>query len=155
MTYRKERLKELLVAFGQPVELDLDLSLKFWTELRRFSVLPYAPTQVWRISTSPRNGPKLVAAIRRHVPVEVMYDWSGGMIWLELPASADAGAADVRRAVASFGGHATLIRAAEAVRRDVQVFQPLTPAVARLTQGLKAAFDPLGVLNPGRMYANV
>ena len=155
VTYRKERLKELLVAFGQPVELDLDLSLKFWTELRRFSVLPYAATHVWRISTSPRNGPKLVSAIRRHVPVEVMYDWSGGLIWLEIPASADAGAADVRRAVASFGGHATLIRAEESVRRDVQVFQPLTPAVARLTQGIKAAFDPLGVLNPGRMYANV
>ncbi|MEQ1578298.1 MAG: FAD-binding protein [Hyphomicrobium sp.] len=153
--YRKGRLKELLVAFGQPGELDLDLSLKFWNELRRFAVLPYGPTQVWRISTAPRNGPKLVASIRRHVPVEAMYDWSGGLVWLEMQASADAGAADVRRAVASFGGHATLIRADDAVRREVQVFQPLTPAVARLTQGLKAAFDPAGILNPGRMYANL
>ena len=153
--YRKRRLKELLVAFGQPGELDLDLSLKFWGELKRFSVMPFGPAQVWRISTAPRNGPKLVASIRRHVPVEAMYDWSGGLIWLEMQASADAGAADVRRAVASFGGHATLIRADDAVRRDVQVFQPLTPAVARLTQGLKAAFDPMGILNPGRMYANL
>ncbi len=153
--YRKTRLKELLVAFGTPAELDLDPSLKFWNELRRFSVLPFGPTHVWRISTSPRNGPKLVAAIRRHVPVEVMYDWSGGLVWLETAASADAGAADVRRAVASFGGHATLIRAEDAVRREVQVFQPLTPAVARITQGLKAAFDPLGLLSPGRMYANL
>jgi glycolate oxidase FAD binding subunit len=153
--YRMARLKDLLVAFGRPIEFDLDLSLKFWGELRRLSVLPFAPTHVWRISTSPANGPKLVAAIRRHVPVEVMYDWSGGLIWLEAAATADAGAADVRRAVASFGGHATLIRADDAVRREVQVFQPLTPAVARITQGLKAAFDPLGLLNPGRMYTNL
>ena len=61
----------------------------------------------------------------------------------------------MRRAVASFGGYATLIRADDAVRREVQVFQPLAPAVARLTQDLKAAFDPLGILNPGRMYANL
>ena len=153
--YRKGRLKELLVAFGRPEELDLDLSLKFWVELRRFSVMPNSAAQVWRISTAPRNGPKLVASIRRHVPVEAYYDWSGGLIWLEMQASADAGAADVRRAVASFGGHATLIRADDAVRREVQVFQPLTPAVSRITQGLKAAFDPLGILNPGRMYANL
>ena len=153
--YRMARLKELLVAFGQPLALDLDLSLKFWGELRRFSILPFGPSQIWRISTSPRNGPKLVAAFRRHVPVEVFYDWSGGLIWLEMVPTADAGAADVRRAVASYGGHATLIRADDAVRSDVQVFQPLTPAVARLTQGLKSAFDPLGILNPGRMYANL
>jgi glycolate oxidase FAD binding subunit len=148
-------LKELLAAFGMPEELDLDQSLKFWSEVRRFSVLPYNASQVWRISTSARNGPKLTAAIRRHAPFEALYDWSGGLIWLETPATADAGAADVRRAVASFGGHATLMRAEEAVRRDVQVFQPLTPAVARLTHGLKAAFDPAGIFNPGRMYANV
>ena len=153
--YRKGRLRDLLVAFGRPEELDLDVSLKFWSELRRFSVLPNSSAQIWRISTSPRNGPKLVASIRRHVPVEAMYDWSGGLVWLEMQASADAGAADVRRAVASFGGHATLIRADDSVRREVQVFQPLTPAVARLTQGLKEAFDPWGILSPGRMYANL
>jgi hypothetical protein len=37
----------------------------------------------------------------------------------------------------------------------VEVFQPLSPPVERLTRGLKAAFDPAGILNPGRMYANL
>jgi glycolate oxidase FAD binding subunit len=37
----------------------------------------------------------------------------------------------------------------------VEVFQPLSPALERLTRGLKTAFDPAGILNPGRMYANV
>ena len=30
-----------------------------------------------------------------------------------------------------------------------------THAIERLTRGLKAAFDPAGILNPGRMYANL
>jgi glycolate oxidase FAD binding subunit len=41
------------------------------------------------------------------------------------------------------------------VRASVEVFQPLSASVERLTRSLKAAFDPGGILNPGRMYANV
>jgi len=33
------------------------------------------------------------------------------------------------------------------------VFQPLEPGAERLSRGIKAAFDPAGILNPGRMYA--
>ena len=102
------------------------------------------------------QGPELVAAIKRHMPTaEAFYDWSGGLVWLEVPPSADAGAADIRRAVAVHGGHATLVRAEPAVRAVVEVFQPLTPAIERLTRGLKSAFDPAGLLNPGRMYAHI
>jgi len=135
--------------------LDVKESIDFWSELRRLTIFPAAPSILWRISTTPSSAPKLVAAIRRHMPVEVYYDWSGGLVWVETPASADAGAADVRRAVATHGGHATLIRAEPAVRASVDVFQPLSPAVERLTRGLKATFDPIGILNPGRMYANM
>jgi glycolate oxidase FAD binding subunit len=155
ISYRKGRLKEALVAYGAPIELDLESSLQFWGELRRLSVMPHGPAHLWRISTAPKMAPKLVTAIKRHMPVDVFYDWSGGLIWLETPASADAGAADIRRAVAIHGGHATLIRADHSVRQMVEVFQPLLPAVERLTRGLKAAFDPLGLLNPGRMYATM
>ena len=37
----------------------------------------------------------------------------------------------------------------------IDVFQPLDPGVERLTRGLKAAFDPAGILSPGRMYASL
>ncbi len=155
VVYRKTRLIEELAAYGKPSVLDLDNSLTFWSDLRRMTVLPAADTIVWRISTSPTIAPRLVATIRRHMHVDAMYDWSGGLVWLETPPSADAGAADIRRAVAIHGGHATLIRAPEPVRRSVDVFQPLAPAVERLTRGLKTAFDPMSLLNPGRMYATL
>ncbi len=150
--YRKGRLIDLLSAYGKPIELDLERSLAFWGDIRKLAHLPAGESILWRVSTSPSKAAELVAGLRRHMPVDATYDWSGGLIWLEIPACADAGAADIRRAVAITGGHATLIRASEAVRRQVEVFQPQTPGVERLARGLKQAFDPHGVLNPGRMY---
>lgn len=153
LNYRKQKVREVLQAYGRCHELNREGSLAFWGELRELSVMPAADTLLWRISCRPTVGPKLVKAITRYMPVQAFYDWAGGLIWIEVPASADAGAADIRRVVAIHGGHATLIRAEPAVRAGVEVFQPLAPGVERLTRGLKALFDPVGILNPGRMYA--
>ncbi len=152
---RKQRLKEALKVYGKALELDHRESLEFWGELRRLSVMPNRHTLLWRISTKPTTAPKLVAAIKRYMPAEAYYDWAGGLVWLEVPATADAGTAEIRRAAAIHGGHATLIRAEANVRASVEVFQPLSPSLERLTRELKMAFDPTGILNPGRMYANV
>jgi glycolate oxidase FAD binding subunit len=153
--YRKSRLIDTLKAYGTALELDLEGSLGFWGEIRRMAFLPHTGSIVWRLSTSPRKAAALVATLRRHMPVEAAYDWSGGLVWLEIPDCADAGAADIRRAVAIAGGHATLIRASEAVRREVEVFQPQAPALEKLSRGMKQVFDPQGILNPGRMYQTI
>jgi glycolate oxidase FAD binding subunit len=76
------------------------------------------------------------------------YDWSGGLIWLALPPSADADHALVRDGLA---GHATLIRAPEAVRASVPVFHPQAPALAALAKRVKESFDPKDLFNRGRM----
>lgn len=157
--YRTERLKALLKIYGEPQILGQERSAAFWGELRRLSVLVAragdAPTQLWRISTAPVVAHKVVQAVRRNIATQAYYDASGGVIWLEVGASADAAAADIRRLLSSFGGHATLIRADSDVRSSVDVFQPMSPVVTRLTRGVKAAFDPSNLLNPGRMYATL
>jgi glycolate oxidase FAD binding subunit len=155
VTDRKHRLKDALKVYGKALELDHRETLEFWGELRRLSVMPNRQTLLWRISTKPTTAPKLVAAIKRYMPAEAFYDWGGSLIWLEVPSAADAGTAEIRRVTAIHGGHAMLIRAEPAVRSSVEVFQPLSPPMERLTRGLKAAFDPAGILNPGRMYANL
>jgi glycolate oxidase FAD binding subunit len=81
------------------------------------------------------------------------YDWGGGLVWLSALAAGDAGAAVIRSAVATTGGHATLVRAPDSVRAAVPVFQPLDPVSMRLTEGIRASFDPKRVFEPGRMYA--
>jgi glycolate oxidase FAD binding subunit len=155
VAYRRGRLQDLLKVYGDIHELERDASRLFWGELRRLSVLRgIAP--VWRISTRPTAGPKVVAAISAYMECRAFYDWSGGLVWAEVLPTTDAGAADVRRVIATHGGgHATLVRAAVQVRADVEVFQPLEAGPAKLSRRLKAAFDPSGILNPGRMYAGV
>jgi glycolate oxidase FAD binding subunit len=155
VNYRADKLRELFAPYGDVQVLDDEVSRQFWGELGQLSVLQGQSEPLWRISTAPKTGPKVVAAIGRYMPVNAFYDWSGGLIWLEVPDSADAGATDIRRVIAQFGGHATLIRADVSVRAAIDVFQPLEPGVERLTRGLKGTFDPAGILNPGRMYAAV
>ena len=152
VNYRSEKIKQLLKAYGELHELDRENSLQFWGELRRLSVLQNSAGPIWRISTAPTAGPKVVAAITAYMQCRAFYDWSGGLVWVELPPTTDAGAADVRRVIATHGGHATLIRAEPDVRAAVEVFQPLEPGLEKLSRRLKAAFDPAGILNPGRMY---
>lgn len=153
---RKGKLKEALKVYGAPHELGSEETWTLWSEFRTMSILPYSTdTALWRISTLPTKGAEIVAAIQKFMPSVAFYDWSGGLIWVEVPAQADAGAADVRRAVAVRGGHATLIRAAPEVRANVEVFEPMKPELERLTRGIKSAFDPYGLLNRGRMYATM
>jgi len=59
--------------------------------------------------------------------------------------------ADLRAALGPFAGHATLIRAAEGTRRALPPFPPEPAPVAALAAGLRARFDPRGILNPGLM----
>ena len=84
---------------------------------------------------------------------QVYYDWGGGLLWIAMPFSDEPDAAAVRKAVAKCGGHATLIRAPASVRAALDVFQPEDAGVAALNKRVKDAFDPKGVLNPGRMWA--
>lgn len=153
---RRNKLQTALKVYGEPSVVAAEDSWNLWSELRSLSVMPFsADTILWRISTVPTKAPEIVAAIQKFMRVDAFYDWSGGLIWLEVPAAADAGSADVRRAVAVRGGHATLIRAAPDVRASAEVFEPMKPEIERLTRGIKTAFDPAGILNPGRMYATI
>jgi glycolate oxidase FAD binding subunit len=53
---------------------------------------------------------------------------------------------------ADLGGHATMFRRADA---HGEVFQPLPAGLLALHKRLKAALDPAGILNPGRLYRDL
>ena len=145
---RLKGLRELLG--GKADELGTLESRALWRDIR--DVRPLAVSSdsiVWKISCPPTEGPAIVARIRDHRSAEAFYDWSGGLVWLSLPASLDADHALVRGAVGN--GHATLIRAPDAVRAAVAVFQPQSQALAALSHRIKESFDPKGLFNPGRM----
>jgi glycolate oxidase FAD binding subunit len=111
---------------------------------------------VWRLSTPPVQGASVLQRLRLALPGARAYlDWGGGLIWLEQPAGTEPEAAAVRGALAEAGGHATLIHASAHARASSAVFHPQTAPLAALSRRLKLQFDPVRILNPGRMYDGV
>jgi glycolate oxidase FAD binding subunit len=150
VAYRRDMLAKLLAAFPRQSLLARQESQRQWIAIR--DVHPLAlPSErfVWRLSVPPAEGASVTARIAQKIDARWFYDWQGGLIWLDVPPSEDAHAPVIRGAIAQ--GHATLIRAPGHVRANVPVFHPQSPDLAALSARVKQSFDPLGLLNPGRM----
>ncbi|MFO8127551.1 FAD-binding protein [Yoonia sp.] len=135
--YRAGKLQDLLKPYGGADFTTGDGAE--WAAVRDVTAFADQPGNVWRISAKPSQAPELVAKLDA---TTVQYDWGGGLIWV----LADAGR-DLRAALGDFDGHATLIRGSV----DAPTFHPEAPALAAITDGLRAKFDPRGILNSGIM----
>ncbi len=103
----------------------------------------HSDAPLWRLSL-PSTTPPL------QLPGEQLIEWGGALRWLKTGADA----ATIRTAAAKAGGHATLFRASDELKAAAGVFQPLPEAMLKIHRGLKAQFDPAGIFNRGRMYAD-
>ena len=111
----------------------------FWPALRDHRLAFFAGAEpLWRVSVPQATPPMDLGATP-------LVEWGGGLRWVR-------GAQDparIRAEAARAGGHATLFRGGD---KSQGVFQPLAPPILKIHQRLKAAFDPAGIFNPGRMY---
>lgn len=115
-----------------------DVLPDLWADARDLRLPIFAGPRLWRLSVPHARGlPDLKG--------ERLIDWAGSQLWL----ATDADAAAVRAGCAGVGGHATLFRGGAV---EDEVFTPLASPVLALHRRIKAAFDPAGVFNPGRMY---
>ena len=111
----------------------------FWAALREHRLDFFkADAPLWRLSV-----PQTAAPIP--TPHPQLIEWGGGLRWVSGPLDART----IREQARAAGGHATLYRGGD---KSVGVFHPLEPALAKIHRRLKEAFDPAGILNPGRMY---
>ncbi|TYL75717.1 FAD-binding protein [Bradyrhizobium cytisi] len=153
--HRAGSLLELLAPFGTATLIEDAASSTLWATIR--DVLPFAAGgalggwPVWRIVCPPASGAALGTQLARETGGDVIYDWGGGLIWAALPPKSDAHAPAVRQRANAVGGHATLIRAAEDVRRTIDVFHPQAPGIAALSDRVRTSFDPKSILNRGRL----
>ncbi|WP_439580199.1 FAD-binding protein [Elioraea sp.] len=153
--YRTARLAEALATFGAAEVLDHDASLALWRSVRDAGPLGAAPEDaVWRVSVRPSAGPEVVAALVRTFDARLFLDWGGGLIWVAGPATEEAHRA-VAGAARAGGGTFWLMRADAGFRAAVAHLPDEAPPLAALTQRVKAAFDPKGILNPGRVFAGI
>jgi glycolate oxidase FAD binding subunit len=151
---RAAALRRELASFGAADILGDDASLELWRDIR--DAAPFASLRdraIWRVSVAPSAAPALIAALGKKLDLRYFLDWGGGLVWLAVPPAQDAGAAMIRNAIGS--GHATLIRASDALRAAVPVFQPQAREVAALSARVKESFDPKRIFNRGRMYAEL
>jgi glycolate oxidase FAD binding subunit len=96
---------------------------------------------LWRLSVPATARPLAL-------PGQQFIEWGGAQRWWKTAAAAG----QVRAAAAQMGGHATLVRGAD---KSHGVFAPLSDVLMRIHRGLKQAFDPDRVFNPGRLYAGL
>ena len=154
---RRDAVRTMMAGQGTVEELHYHNSVRFWDEVG--CVTPFADgtdAPVWRVSLPPAEMARVMAALGARGLVDCYADWGGGLIWIQVGDNADdAGAALIRGAISTCGGHATLIRAPAAIRSLVPVFQPQPPAVAALSARIKHGFDPHHILNRGRMVEGV
>ncbi len=122
---------------GQP----LAAGEEFWRGIREHSAAFFRDgLPLWRVSVP--------ATAVLDLPGKRLIEWGGALRWV----FTDADPATVRAAVEQAKGQATLFRAAH---KPQQVFHPLPPALLALHQRMKRAFDPAGIFNPGRLYAEL
>lgn len=118
-----------------------DASTQFWGEVRDQRSAWFraqAGLPLWRLSLPS------VAPVHSLAGARCM-EWGGALRWL----ASDLAPAEIRRAATAAGGHATLFRGGD---RDGDVFQTLPAPLLAIHRRLKAAFDPAGIFNPGRLY---
>jgi glycolate oxidase FAD binding subunit len=115
--------------------------IEVWTELRHHRLPIFTAQRLWRLSV-PRTAelPDLAGA--------QLIDWAGAQRWLatNVPVS------EVRDAARAAGGHAMILHGAV---DSEAVYERPPEALFQIHRRVKAALDPAGVFNRGRLWEDL
>lgn len=142
--YRFKQLARLFAHHGQPETIEGEKARALWRMVANaepFTSLYFA--HVLRVHIAVSKAPHLIEHASGQ-GVRTLMDWSGGLVWLGLEPDADI--ALWRQQIAALGGHARLVRTNEI--GAVALTAP-DEKIAGLMSGIKQAFDPAGIFNPG------
>lgn len=152
VAYRAGRLAQELAPHGRARIADAEESRAIWTAIRDGAPLgATAGEAIWRVSVRPSAGPGIIVAAQA-AGGRAYLDWGGGLAWVAGPATEAVHAAMAAAAQAA-GGTCTLFCGPAALRGAVSVLPEEPAPLAALSRRVKAALDPAGILNPGRIRA--
>lgn len=147
-----DRVNAVLSLYPDGDSIDDAASQTLWQAIGNTALLADAAGDIWKLSCAPSAAPSVINALPDEWPLRYYADWAGGLLWLDVPSGGVAGTI-LRKVLADHGGgFAQLIRDAGNTRSLVPPFQPLPSPQLALHKRIKAAFDPKGILNPGRMH---
>lgn len=152
VAYRAGRLAEAMAAHRVARIAEAEESRRLWRAIR--DGIPLGATAgeaIWRVSVRPSAGPGVMAAARA-AGGRAYLDWGGGLAWVAGPATEAVHAAMVAAATVA-RGTCTLFRGPDGLRATVAVLPDEPAPLAALARRVKAALDPAGILNPGRIRA--
>ena len=113
-------------------EMAAEAAAQFWISVREQSLLqPQADEVLWRTNVAPNERQTMIAE-------DCLLNWAGAQRWQCLKQGEQA----PRGAVQYAGGD-----------RQLEVNGQLDKIAKGIQQNLKAAFDPQGIFNPGRLYS--
>ena len=140
-----EKVAMLRTLCGELVEVDGGESI--FRAIADGEMFRDSQQDLWRIALPPAQTANVIAQSGAQL---WLGDCAGGILWLASDTHAK-----LHETVRAAGGHSLLVRATDATRADAEVFEREDPLRAQLTRAVKAAFDPLGLFNPGRMWDGV
>lgn len=140
VAYRAGRLAAELARFGEVDQVEGSTDL--WRGIRDVSAFHEREGDVWRISVKPSDALVLAEQLQADA---IQFDWGGGLAWVLMPEGVDP------RARMKVPGHATLVRANRETRSRLGQFEPQPAPLEVISAGLRAKFDPRGILNAGLM----
>ena len=135
---RIDALRALLADFDKAELLEGGDSLGLWREIGEVTPLGPLTSPLWRVSIPAAEAPALVSGL---APETWMMDWAGGLVWV---------VAKEPPRLPGRDGHVQYWGGAPAGAKP-DAASRLSPAALRISQGLKAAFDPTDVFNRGRL----
>jgi FAD/FMN-containing dehydrogenase len=129
--------------------LDTQAAESWWCSLRDQTLEFFRPDAaalargdvLWRLSLPPTTPPLGLAGRQ-------LIEWNGALRWWR----SDAPAPVLRAAAARAGGHATLVRASA---KPEGAFERPGATLLAIQRRLKRSFDPAGIFNPARLFADL
>jgi glycolate oxidase FAD binding subunit len=127
--------------------LDESAAASLWHSVREQTHAYFTSAHpLWRLSLPATAAGAALAEADR-----VAFEWNGAQAWI---GGVERQAIDL--ITRTTGGHVTLFRRDDTAAGDTsEVFAPLPAPLLELHRAVKRVFDPAGILNPGRMYANL